>query len=180
MTSTNYGRHSPGVMQNKRDLPPLSSRPKSSAAAHALDNKHTFLKYKPENRATEDESTVKTNPTTVRDQRRKSKMNVPSSARKESAISSKQTHQTNMNYGSDNQDNALPLKIFDGTKKAISDVSEQSRSYFWIRRIKEIFLQMGTNEGVFVDFDMSLARADMLAACDVYVRNDSSKLKKKV
>lgn len=113
-------------------------------------------------------------PTVKRAERRRSKQSISHLGKKgDEAV-------TNVDQKTTNQDNSLPLKIFDGTKKAISDVSEQSRSYFWLRRIKEIFLHMGTSDSPFVDFDMSLARVDMLITCDIYLQNDLSKLRKKV
>ncbi|CAF3276257.1 unnamed protein product [Rotaria sp. Silwood2] len=81
-------------------------------------------------------------------------------------------------FDTDQEEFAVPLKIFDGTKKTITDISEQSRSYLWLRRIKEIFLQMGTTDEPFVDFDMKVARTDLLTTFDVYLQNDLSKLNK--
>ncbi|CAF4449550.1 unnamed protein product [Rotaria socialis] len=179
MATADDGRNSPREIQHKKDLPPLHSRPTSSQIGNnSLKAKQTFLEYKSENKKIEDQSQLKTMPTTNRDERRKSKMNFDYLARK-GDDPTEMPAQTNENYDMEHQDNSLPLKIFDGTKKAISDVSEQSRSYFWMRRIKEIFLQMGTTNEPFVDFDMSIARSDMLTTCDVYIRNDFSKLKKK-
>ncbi|CAF3668752.1 unnamed protein product [Rotaria socialis] len=179
MATADDGRNSPREIQHKNDLPPLHSRPTSSQIGNnSLKAKQTFLEYKSENKKIEDQSQLKTMPTTNRDERRKSKMNFDYLARK-GDDPTEMPAQTNENYDMEHQDNSLPLKIFDGTKKAISDVSEQSRSYFWMRRIKEIFLQMGTTNEPFVDFDMSIARSDMLTTCDVYIRNDFSKLKKK-
>jgi hypothetical protein len=172
-----YGTDEPG---HRKSLLASLSRPNSS---HIVNNellpKQNFMKYKIENRKTEAQTKERRVSISKRDERRKSKASIDYSGKKIDE-STAMPAQASVGYGIDSQDNLLPLKIFDGTKKAITDVSEQSRSYFWLRRIKEIFLQMGTNDKPFVEFDMSLARVDMLTTCDVYLRNDFSKLKKKV
>ncbi|CAF1079318.1 unnamed protein product [Didymodactylos carnosus] len=76
----------------------------------------------------------------------------------------------------DNDESFLPPKIFDGSKSSINDLSQASSSYIWLRRIKEIFLQMGKNkktddEDPFVNYDMEIARDDMLKTFKQYIEN---------
>ncbi|CAF3778658.1 unnamed protein product [Adineta steineri] len=71
----------------------------------------------------------------------------------------------------------LPLKLFDGKKQSLSELSEESMSYLWFRRIKEIFLRMddgkdGQEDDPFVEFDMNLARIDLMNTCDQYIENE--------
>jgi hypothetical protein len=84
-----------------------------------------------------------------------------------------------MNEGS------LPLKLFDGKKQSLSELSEQSMSYLWLRRIKEIFLRMSDgndeqDDDPFVEFDMNLAKTDLGNTCDRYIENERLTLTKKV
>ncbi|CAF1148691.1 unnamed protein product [Adineta steineri] len=79
----------------------------------------------------------------------------------------------------------LPLKLFDGKKQSLSELSDESMSYLWFRRIKEIFLRMddgkdGQEDDPFVEFDMSLARTDLMKTCDRYIENERSAVTKKV
>ncbi|CAF3539810.1 unnamed protein product [Adineta steineri] len=78
----------------------------------------------------------------------------------------------------------LPLKLFDGKKQSLSELSDESMSYLWFRRIKEIFLRMddgkdGQEDDPFVEFDMSLARTDLMKTCDRYIENERSAVTKK-
>lgn len=175
MSNVREGRYSAGASTHNKNLSPSVSRPKSS---HIVNNemkaKQTFMEYKTENRKPEPQSKPRTMSINKRDERRKSKAIVDGDE------STAMLGQVPTDFDIDSQESSLPLKIFDGTKRAITDVSEQSRSYFWLRRIKEIFLQMGTSDEPFIEFDMALAQTDMLTTCDVYLRNDFNKLKKKV
>jgi hypothetical protein len=79
----------------------------------------------------------------------------------------------------------LPLKLFDGKKQSLNELSEESMSYLWLRRIKEIFLHMGDGKDEqendpFVEFDMNLARTDLVNTCDRYIENEQLALAKKV
>ncbi|CAF1256342.1 unnamed protein product [Didymodactylos carnosus] len=67
----------------------------------------------------------------------------------------------------------LPLKIFDGTKTSINDLTEASITYMWLRRIKEIFLAMSkrSNDDPFVERDMAIAKADMHQTCTRYIES---------
>ncbi|CAF1307133.1 unnamed protein product [Adineta ricciae] len=74
-------------------------------------------------------------------------------------------------------EDSLPLKLFDGKKQSLSELSEEFMSYLWFRRIKEIFLHMdsgrdGQDEDPFIEFDMNLARIDLMNACDRYIENE--------
>lgn len=182
MSTARDGRNSASAHQHRRSplqIPSLSRPSSSQTARNNMDGKYDFLLYKNENRTIQELIKFPAVSTSNRDERRKSKANADDSSKKKDD-SAAILAQANVDIDSDNQELTLPLKIFDGTKKAISDVSEQSRSYFWMRRIKEIILQMGTTNEPFVEFDMSIAKADMIATCDVYLQNDYSKLKKKV
>lgn len=79
----------------------------------------------------------------------------------------------------------LPLKLFDGKKQSLNELSEESMSYLWLRRIKEIFLRMADgkdnrDDDRFVEFDMDLARIDLMSTCDRYIENERLALSKKV
>jgi len=79
----------------------------------------------------------------------------------------------------------LPLKLFDGKKQLLNEISEESMSYLWVRCIKEIFLHMGDgkdeqDDDPFVEFDMNLAKTDMANTCDRYIENERLALSKKV
>lgn len=94
--------------------------------------------------------------------------------------------------GADNEEDfeivdedSLPLKLFAGKKQSLSELSEESMSYIWLRRIKEIFLRMGDskdeqNDDPFVEFDMNLAKTDLANTCDRYIENERPPLIKKV
>jgi hypothetical protein len=80
---------------------------------------------------------------------------------------------------------SLPLKLFDGKKQSLNELSEESMSYLWLRRIKEIFLHMADGkdeeeDDPFVEFDMNLARTDLTNTCDRYIENERLALTKKV
>ena len=79
----------------------------------------------------------------------------------------------------------LPLKLFDGKKQSLRELSEETMSYLWLRRIKEIFLRMADGKDYqdfdrFVEFDMDLARTDLMNTCDRYIENERLALSKKV
>ncbi|CAF1343170.1 unnamed protein product [Adineta steineri] len=74
-------------------------------------------------------------------------------------------------------EDSLPLKLFDGKKQSLDELSEESMSYLWFRRIKEIFLHMDYTkdnqaDDPFIEFDMDLARVDLINACDRYIENE--------
>ncbi|CAF1243532.1 unnamed protein product [Didymodactylos carnosus] len=78
----------------------------------------------------------------------------------------------------DNEENyhgkdCLPLKIFDGTKTSINDLTEASITYMWLRRIKEIFLAMSKRreDDPFVERDMVIAKEDMHQTCTRYIES---------
>jgi hypothetical protein len=81
---------------------------------------------------------------------------------------------------------SLPLKLFDGKKQSLNELSEESMSYLWLRRIKEIFLHMADGkdeeeeDDPFIEFNMNLARTDLTNTCDRYIENERLALKKKV
>lgn len=80
---------------------------------------------------------------------------------------------------------SLPLKLFAGKKQSLSELSEESMSYIWLRRLKEIFLRMSDgkdeqNDDTFVEFDVSLAKTDLANTCDRYIENERPPLMKKV
>lgn len=82
-------------------------------------------------------------------------------------------------------ESSLPLKLFDGKKQSVAELSEQSMSYVWFRRIKEIFLHMADGKDdqdndPFVVFDMNLAKADLINTCDRYIENERIALTEKV
>ncbi|CAF1076505.1 unnamed protein product [Didymodactylos carnosus] len=67
----------------------------------------------------------------------------------------------------------LPLKIFDGTKTSINDLTEASITYMWLRRIKEIFLAMSKrrDDDPFVEHDLVIAKEDMHQTCTRYIES---------
>ncbi|CAF4071804.1 unnamed protein product [Adineta steineri] len=74
-------------------------------------------------------------------------------------------------------EDSLPLKLFDGKKQSLDELSEESMSYLWFRRIKEIFLHIDYTkdnqaDDPFIEFDMDLARVDLINACDRYIENE--------
>ncbi|UJR12748.1 hypothetical protein I4U23_016922 [Adineta vaga] len=78
----------------------------------------------------------------------------------------------------------LPLKLFDGKKQSLNELSEESMSYLWLRRIKEIFLRTADGKDDrdndrFVEFDMDLAKIDLMNTCDRYIENERLALSKK-
>ncbi|CAF1393835.1 unnamed protein product [Adineta ricciae] len=78
----------------------------------------------------------------------------------------------------------LPLKLFDGKKQSLNELSEESMSYLWLRRIKEIFLRLADgkddrDDDRFVEFDMDLAKIDLMNTCDRYIENERLALSKK-
>lgn len=82
-------------------------------------------------------------------------------------------------------ENFLPLKLFDGKKQSLNELSEESMSYLWLRRVKEIFLRMADgkddrDDDRFVEFDLDLARVDLMNTCDRYIENERLALSKKV
>ena len=144
-----------------------------------MDGPHSFIEYKPENNQSKPATKSLITAVDKWNERHSLSTSVEhfnDYLYESIEVSDKDT----VDFDTDDTENALPLKVFDGTKRGIIDVSQQSRSYFWLRRIKEIFLKMGTTNEPFVAFDMELARTDMLATCDVYLRHYFSKLKNKV
>ena len=180
MSSFKDYRHSISKSAYSKNPAPSVPRPRSSHAIdHQMETSHNFMEYKIENRNIDQTLKSPLVPINHSTEHRHSSAHLkpPSVTRDASSVSSfEETTAPDM----DDKENILPLKVFDGTKRGITDVSQQSRSYFWLRRIKEIFLKMGTAEGPFVTFDMELARTDMLTTCDVYLKHDFSKLKNKV
>ncbi|CAF1599888.1 unnamed protein product, partial [Didymodactylos carnosus] len=66
----------------------------------------------------------------------------------------------------------LRMKVFDGAKSSINDLTQASSSYVWLRRIKEIFLVIGKDESdPFAIFDKEIARKDMIEACEKYIQS---------
>ncbi|CAF2711151.1 unnamed protein product [Rotaria sp. Silwood2] len=81
-------------------------------------------------------------------------------------------------------EDSLPLKLFAGKKQSLTELSEESMSYLWLRRIKEIFLRMGDGkdeqvDDPFVEFDINLGKADLANTCDRYIENERPALTKK-
>ncbi|CAF4703057.1 unnamed protein product [Rotaria sp. Silwood1] len=79
---------------------------------------------------------------------------------------------------------SLPLKLFAGKKQSLTELSEESMSFLWLRRFKEIFLRMGDGkdeqvDDPFVEFDMNLAKTDLANTCDRYIENERPALTKK-
>ena len=82
-------------------------------------------------------------------------------------------------------ESSLPLKLFDGKKQSLSELSEESMSYLWLRRIKELFLHMADGKDEqdndpFVLFDMNLAKTDLINTCDRYIENERIAVTNKV
>ncbi|CAF3331514.1 unnamed protein product, partial [Rotaria sp. Silwood2] len=71
----------------------------------------------------------------------------------------------------------LPLKIFDGKKASISDLTHASSSYLWLRRIKEIFLMFGTNaeDDPLIIHDTIYARNEMMETTEIFLENTRPK-----
>jgi hypothetical protein len=71
----------------------------------------------------------------------------------------------------------LPLKIFDGKKASITDLTEASSSYLWLRRIKEIFLVFGTNaeNDPLIIHDTNYARNEMIETTEIFLKNAKPK-----
>jgi hypothetical protein len=76
------------------------------------------------------------------------------------------------------EQNSMPLKLFDGKKQSLDELSAESMTYIWMRRMKEIFLHMNNSKNEndeidpFVEFDMKLAKADIDKTCDRYIENE--------
>ncbi|CAF3037428.1 unnamed protein product [Rotaria sp. Silwood2] len=156
MSTTRDGRYSAGGLQHRKTLPPSLSRPTSSQIANnnnSLKTKQTFLEYKHENRITKDQLQPQAVLISNRSERRKSKVNNDYSARKfdESAAT---LVQVQVNHDTSNQDNSLPLKIFNGTKKAITDsgsTPEDLEERGLIQKIEESIKQLRNADALLAD-----------------------------
>lgn len=158
---------------------PISRLRSSDGMRSSMESPHNFMEYKIENSKIDQTEKILSKPVNNRNEPRHSLTSIAPLTDNISTSSPMSVKET-IDFDTDDTENTLPLKTFDGTKRGIIDVSQQSRSYFWLRRIKEIFLKMGTIDEPFVAFDMELARADMLTTCDIYLRHDFNKLKNKV
>ena len=76
----------------------------------------------------------------------------------------------------DEADLVLPTKVFQAKRTSVKDLSQGLCSHLWFRRIKEIFLVMGTQNDAFTQFDMEIARHDMIQTCDQYLENERPKV----